>query len=402
MPDEPNAASSAVAEEPSEPAVVTRDAPVVVDPEKLEPARAVDPLRDGTPQELKVWRETGKTPQEQRAKKPEPPAGKKPPEKAAPAASPEKGKTETAEESGSSQPRESSKRKGAEERKAELGAEIQQKLKERRELVGDVEFLKGLNGKSIKQYVDEQVAEAMKKGVKPAAEPPPAATEEQPAEEKLERPRRPKIDQFETEEDFEKAQEAYEDALVQYNFKIREQQEAERAEQQRVEDEQKALKEGWTKQLDEAITEYGKEEFEAVALNKDMPVSDVMFAAITSMPMGTHVLFYLGEHLDKAAEIAKMPPFEATRALNRIEFQIEQERSAAGQGERREPEQRRPERREPEVTRTPKPPTPKSPPPAREVGARSDSQDEADAAAARGDVAEYNRIMNARERRAAR
>lgn len=81
--------------------------------------------------------------------------------------------------------------------------------------------------------------------------------------------------------------------------------------------EQQIVRDHWVEQVAEAKTRYA--DFEAVALDKHVPVTPLMAELIQSSEVGVDVAYHLGKNRAIAAQIANMPPLEAARALGRIE-----------------------------------------------------------------------------------
>jgi hypothetical protein len=73
----------------------------------------------------------------------------------------------------------------------------------------------------------------------------------------------------------------------------------------------------WAEQVADAKAKYA--DFEAVALSGDVPISDIMAEAIRTSDSGADVAYYLGRNRAVAAQIARMTPIEAARAIGRIE-----------------------------------------------------------------------------------
>lgn len=73
----------------------------------------------------------------------------------------------------------------------------------------------------------------------------------------------------------------------------------------------------WTAQVADAKTRYA--DFETVALSPDVPVTKAMGDIIMTSDDGPGVLYHLGQNRGLAAQIARMNPVEAARAIGRIE-----------------------------------------------------------------------------------
>lgn len=73
----------------------------------------------------------------------------------------------------------------------------------------------------------------------------------------------------------------------------------------------------WTTAVSEAKARYA--DFDAVALSGDVPINEDMARIIQTSDVGPDVAYHLGRNKALAAEISKMPPIEAARAIGRIE-----------------------------------------------------------------------------------
>lgn len=70
-------------------------------------------------------------------------------------------------------------------------------------------------------------------------------------------------------------------------------------------------------QVEEAKARYA--DFEAVAFNSTVPVTDAMVEIIQSSDMGADIAYHLGKNPALAAKIATMKPIEAAREMGRLE-----------------------------------------------------------------------------------
>jgi hypothetical protein len=102
--------------------------------------------------------------------------------------------------------------------------------------------------------------------------------------------------------------------------------EAATAAEQRAKDiearERAVIEQSWTTQLAEAKAKYS--DFEAVALSDEVPVTPVMGDLIKTSDVGADVAYHLGQNRALAAQIAKMNPLDAARAIGRIEASLQQ------------------------------------------------------------------------------
>jgi len=81
------------------------------------------------------------------------------------------------------------------------------------------------------------------------------------------------------------------------------------------------IEQSWTAQVAEAKQRYT--DFEAVALAKDLPITQVMGQIIATSDVGADVAYHLGRNRALAAQIAAMNPVEAARAIGRIEASVQ-------------------------------------------------------------------------------
>ncbi|MBC8158282.1 MAG: hypothetical protein H8E94_03010 [Alphaproteobacteria bacterium] len=116
---------------------------------------------------------------------------------------------------------------------------------------------------------------------------------------------------------------AYQQALIAH--KVRETLEVERtaaAEREakvRQETAQRSTVEKRDTMFDAGTSKY--DDFEEV-FHDDVPVSPVMAEVILESESGADLAYYLGQHSDEAAKIARMNPLAAARELTRIEFRL--------------------------------------------------------------------------------
>ncbi|MGR3525070.1 MAG: hypothetical protein ACU0CT_03610 [Paracoccaceae bacterium] len=76
----------------------------------------------------------------------------------------------------------------------------------------------------------------------------------------------------------------------------------------------------WRDQIKDAQARYT--DFEAVAFDQSVPITDQMAEIIKSSDMGADLAYYLGKNKAIAADIAKMQPIEAARVMGRIEASL--------------------------------------------------------------------------------
>jgi hypothetical protein len=116
----------------------------------------------------------------------------------------------------------------------------------------------------------------------------------------------PPVDQFESPE-------AYAEALA-----LRK---AEELIQQREQAKQQAaLLESYHEREEEARSKY--EDFEQVAYNPQLPITDVMAQTIQASDIGPDVAYYLGSQPQEAQRIARLSPFLQAKEIGRIEAKL--------------------------------------------------------------------------------
>ncbi len=99
-----------------------------------------------------------------------------------------------------------------------------------------------------------------------------------------------------------------------------------------------AQKDAYSAKLEKARAAH--DNFDAVAFDDSLPISQAMGVAIVKSDIGPEIQFYLGTHRDEAEEIAAMDAVEATMAIGRIGWLLKQPES------------------KPNVSKAPKPITP--------------------------------------------
>lgn len=90
---------------------------------------------------------------------------------------------------------------------------------------------------------------------------------------------------------------------------------------QEIQEQQKReVAQNWDAAATEARNRYA--DFDNVALNPQLPVTQEMGELITSSDTGADVLYFLGTHPQEAARIATLTPLEQARALGAIEARL--------------------------------------------------------------------------------
>jgi hypothetical protein len=113
-------------------------------------------------------------------------------------------------------------------------------------------------------------------------------------------------------ENFE-SPEAYADALA--TRKAQELIQKQTAERQQAE-----ILESYHEREEEARTKY--DDFEQVAYNRNLPVTDVMAQTIQASEIGPDVIYYLGSNPKEADRISKLAPFLQAKEIGRIEAKL--------------------------------------------------------------------------------
>lgn len=113
-------------------------------------------------------------------------------------------------------------------------------------------------------------------------------------------------------DDFENAQ-AYAEALA-------EQKAQELLARREAAKQQAALLEAYKDREEEAREKY--DDFEQVAYNKHLPVTDYMAQAIQASDIGPEVIYHLGSNPKEAQRIANLPPILQAKEIGRIEAKL--------------------------------------------------------------------------------
>ena len=113
-------------------------------------------------------------------------------------------------------------------------------------------------------------------------------------------------------DDFENAQH-YAEALA-------EQRARELLAQREAVQQQAAILESYRDKEEEARDKY--EDFEQVAYNPALPVSDVMAQAIQASDIGPEVIYYLGSNPKEASRISRLPPVMQAKEIGKIEASL--------------------------------------------------------------------------------
>jgi hypothetical protein len=113
-------------------------------------------------------------------------------------------------------------------------------------------------------------------------------------------------------DDFESAQH-YAEALA-------EQKAQELLARREAEAQQAAILDGYKDREEEARDRY--EDFEQVAYNPNLPVTDIMAQAIQSSDIGPEVIYWLGSNPKEAARISRLSPVLQAKEIGKIEVNL--------------------------------------------------------------------------------
>jgi hypothetical protein len=116
----------------------------------------------------------------------------------------------------------------------------------------------------------------------------------------------PSVDQFESPE-------AYAEALA-----IRKAEEL--IDQRERQKEQAAIRDAYADREEQAREKY--DDFEQVAYNPNVPITDVMAQTIQGSDVGPEVAYYLGANVKEAARISRLPPYMQAKEIGKIEARL--------------------------------------------------------------------------------
>lgn len=340
-------AEQTTTQKPAEPSPAPE--PVIVPVPDEDEYEAPD-LEAFTPEQHQKWLQTGEFPKPQ-----------KPPEKSAPSEPSEKAQAESepAEKKPETEKPAERKPQNAETRIVQLEEQIAQ--------------LKAQKAERIQQLLDERRA-LQQELTKPAdKKPEPAPGTELAAD----RPKRPKMNEFEDLQTYEKALEEYEEKFA--DWKVQQRIEAEKkayqeqVRKQTIEQRNAQIRNNWETRLVEAKKRYG--DFDEVVRSVDLPLNPFMDGYLLDSEKGPELVYALCKNPAEAERISKLGPFACARELAKFESSF----AASLQ-----------------------PPPKKTisetkPPPTELPGTNRQSEDEAKAALEAGDVERYMRIMNQRD-----
>jgi len=110
------------------------------------------------------------------------------------------------------------------------------------------------------------------------------------------------------------------DSAQQYAEALAEQKARELLAKREAAAQQAAILESYKDREEEARDRY--EDFEQVAYNPNLPVTDVMAQAIQASDIGPEVIYYLGSNPKEAGRISKLPPVLQAKEIGKIEVNL--------------------------------------------------------------------------------
>ncbi len=128
---------------------------------------------------------------------------------------------------------------------------------------------------------------------------------------------KPKVDQFQSYEEY---LEALADYKAEQKMAAREKQREQETQQERATQEFNELRSTFAERIEQVAEKY--EDFEEVAFSEDVPISDAMVPALLSSEKGPELLYFLGQNPKEAARIARLPAIAAARELGRLEAKL--------------------------------------------------------------------------------
>lgn len=133
---------------------------------------------------------------------------------------------------------------------------------------------------------------------------------------------------------------AYTRDLIKWQIRAAQLEDAAKWEEKRARETQQARAEVWKSRVKAAAGDHN--DYEAVALNKELPVTPVMAEAITDSDIGAEILYHLGSNPAEAARIAALSQVAQIREIGKIEFTLSQRADAGAndEGEESEPLQK--------------------------------------------------------------
>lgn len=139
----------------------------------------------------------------------------------------------------------------------------------------------------------------------------------QPKSEPTKTEEKPKVDQFQSYEDY---LEALADYKAEQKFTEREKKREQESQQERAKREFDEVRSTFAERVEQAAEKY--EDFEEVAFSENVPISEAMSMAIMSSELGPDLLYHLGQNPKESARIARLPPIAAVRELGKLEAKL--------------------------------------------------------------------------------
>lgn len=143
-------------------------------------------------------------------------------------------------------------------------------------------------------------------------------------EPEVKRPVKPKLEEHETIESYDKALDEYVKANTEYESKAAIERDRQEREKKAAEDkrqtEQKELQKSWDKRSD--ATRKRNAEFETKAYVEAVQPTPTMDAFLVDSDIGPDVLDYLFKNDEEAERIRELPPLKQVRALIKLEEQV--------------------------------------------------------------------------------
>ncbi len=205
-----------------------------------------------------------------------------------------------------------------------------------------------------------------------------------------ERPKRPRLSDFQTNETYEAAMDKHEEAMLEYPAKKAAFEAAKAENDKRIAsltERQAKVNEAWREIETQGNEIYGKEDWKKIVnlpIYQNDPVE--LYLRGSEPKIAAHLTQYLGLKTDDLKRIITLPILQQFEELKALETAMREELKLGGT--KQEAETKEPPKKE--VTAAKKPPS--------EVGGKAAaSGDPIEAALKRGDSDEYQRLMNAQE-----
>jgi hypothetical protein len=138
------------------------------------------------------------------------------------------------------------------------------------------------------------------------------------------RPDKPKLENFDSYDKWQDAQDEYLEKLAEWKVDQREQVRNEQARQQQAQQQQAAIAKTWTERLEATrarIPDFDDVVQGAIA-DHNVQISRAMSEAITESEQGPDVVYYLAKHPDEARRISALSPLAAAREIGKIELKV--------------------------------------------------------------------------------